>query len=236
MNTGQPVAILTGAGRGIGRATAVELARAGSRLVLAARSEAELQETARLAGHGLVVPTDVSKPEAVESLVGRAVEAFGRLDAIVNTVGVAPVVSIAQMSPAQWREVIDVNLSAAFYLCHYAFPVFQGQGGGGVVVNVSSLASRDPFTGFAAYGAAKAGLNLFGLSAAREGERIGVRVHTVAPGAVETDMFRQIATPEQWPPEKTLEPAEVARVIVQCVKGDLRYTSGEVIFVRKTLG
>lgn len=235
MNAGQPVAILTGAGRGIGRATAVELARAGYRLVLAARSEAELQETARLAGDGLVVPTDVSKSEAVESLVGRAVEAFGRIDAIVNTVGVAPVVSIAQMSPAQWREVIDVNLSAAFYLCHSAWAVFERQGGG-VVVNVSSLASRDPFAGFAAYGAAKAGLNLLGLSAAREGERIGVRVHTVAPGAVETDMFRQIATPQQWPPEKTLAPVDVARVIVDCVKGDLRYTSGEVIFVRKTLG
>jgi NAD(P)-dependent dehydrogenase (short-subunit alcohol dehydrogenase family) len=235
LNAASPVAILTGAGRGIGRATAVELAREGYRLVLAARSEAELQETARLAGDGLVVVTDVSKPEAVETLVQRALAAFGRVDAVVNTVGVAPVISIADMSPAQWREVIDVNLSAAFYLCHYAWPVFERQGGG-VVVNVSSLASRDPFPGFAAYGAAKAGLNLLGLSAAREGERIGVRVHTIAPGAVETEMFRQIATPEQWPPEKTLDPAEVARVIVRCVNGDLRYTSGEVIFVRKTMG
>lgn len=235
MNPSPPIVILAGAGRGIGRATAVELARGGYRLVLAARSESELRETAGLAGDGLVVATDVSKPEAVESLVHRTVEAFGRIDAIVNCVGLAPVVSIAEMSPSQWREVIDVNLSAAFYLCHYAWPVFERQGGG-VVVNVSSMASRDPFAGFAAYGAAKAGLNVLGLSAAREGEQIGVRVHTVAPGAVETDMFRQIATPRQWPPEKTLDPADVARVIVQCVKGDLRYTSGEVIFVRKTLG
>jgi 3-oxoacyl-[acyl-carrier protein] reductase len=235
LNAGQGVAILTGAGRGIGRASAIELARVGYRLVLAARSEDELRETARLAGDGLIVATDGSKPEAVESLVQRTVEVFGRIDAIVNCVGMAPVQSIAEMSPAQWRDVIDVNLSAAFYLCHYAWPVFERQGGG-VVVNVSSMASRDPFAGFAAYGAAKAGLNLLGLSAAREGERIGVRVHTVAPGAVETDMFRQIATPQQWPAEKTLDPGDVARVIVQCVKGDLRYTSGEVIFVRKTLG
>jgi NAD(P)-dependent dehydrogenase (short-subunit alcohol dehydrogenase family) len=235
LNAGQGVAILTGAGRGIGRATAVELARAGYRLVLAARSEDQLRESARLAGDGLIVATDVSKPEAVESLVQRTVEVFGRIDAIVNSVGMAPVQSIAEMSPAQWRNVIDVNLSAAFYLCHYAWPVFERQGGG-VVVNVSSMASRDPFAGFAAYGAAKAGLNLLGLSAAREGERIGVRVHTVAPGAVETDMFRQIATPQQWPAEKTLDPGDVARVIVQCVKGDLRYTSGEVIFVRRTMG
>jgi NAD(P)-dependent dehydrogenase (short-subunit alcohol dehydrogenase family) len=103
-----------------------------------------------------------------------------------------------------------------------------------VVVNVSSFASRDPFPGFAAYGAAKAGLNLFGLAAAREGERIGVRVHTVAPAAVETAMFRQILTEEQYPADKTLAPEDVAKVIAQCVTGALKYTSGEVIYVRKS--
>jgi NAD(P)-dependent dehydrogenase (short-subunit alcohol dehydrogenase family) len=235
LKTDPLIAILVGAGRGIGRASAIELARVGYRLVLAARNASDLEETARLAGDGLVVPTDVSQPDAVEALVSRTLGSFGRIDAIVNCAGLAPVRSIAEMSPAEWRGVMDVNLSAAFYLCHYAWPAFERQGGG-VVVNVSSMASRDPFAGFAAYGAAKAGLNLLGLSAAREGERIGVRVHTVAPGAVETEMFRRIATPEQWPREKTLDPADVARVIVQCVKGDLRYTSGEVIFVRKTLG
>jgi NAD(P)-dependent dehydrogenase (short-subunit alcohol dehydrogenase family) len=234
VSNNQPTAIIAGAGRGIGRATAIALARQGYRLVLVSRSETELEETARVAGDGLVVPTDVSDPSAVETLIRAMLDQFGRIDAVVNCVGVAPVRSIAEMSPAEWRSVIDVNLSAAFYLCHFAWPAFERQGGG-VVVNVSSMASRDPFAGFAAYGAAKAGLNLLGLSAAREGEGIGVRVHTVAPGAVETEMFRQIATPEQWPAAKTLDPAEVADVIVQCVRGDLRYTSGEVIFVRKTL-
>jgi len=105
----------------------------------------------------------------------------------------------------------------------------------GVVVNISSEASRDPFAGFAAYGAAKAGLNLFGRSAAREGHPFNITVHTLAPSAVETAMFRQIATPEQYPADKTLTPADVARVILQCVRGDLRHTSGEVIYLHRTV-
>jgi NAD(P)-dependent dehydrogenase (short-subunit alcohol dehydrogenase family) len=153
---------------------------------------------------------------------------------VVNNAGLAPVRPILEMTPDEWRAVIDTNLSAAFYLTRAAWPAFEKQRGG-VVVNVSSAAARDPFPGFAAYGAAKAGLNLFGLSAAREGARIGVRVHTVAPAATETAMFRGLMTAEQYPPEKTLDPSDVAGVIADCVTGSLRYTSGEVIYVHKTL-
>jgi 3-oxoacyl-[acyl-carrier protein] reductase len=138
------------------------------------------------------------------------------------------------MTPEEWRAVIETNLSAAFYLTRAAWPAFERQRGG-VVVNISSAAARDPFPGFAAYGAAKAGLNLLGLSAAREGEKIGVRVHTIAPSAVETEMFRGIMTRDQYPSEKTLDPAEVARMIALCVTGELRYASGEVIYVHKVV-
>ena len=232
-----PVAIITGAGRGIGRATAVELAGMGYRLSLASRNVAALAETAKLAGHratALTCRTDVTDPTQVESLVRQTLDRFGRIDAVVNNAGLAPVVSIPRMSVDEWRAVIETNLSAAFYLCKAAWPTFERQRGG-VVVNVSSAAARDPFPGFAAYGAAKAGLNLFGLSAAREGEAIGVRVHTVAPSATETEMFRGIMTRDQYPADKTLDPADVARIIGRCVTGDLRYTSGEVIYVHKTI-
>jgi NAD(P)-dependent dehydrogenase (short-subunit alcohol dehydrogenase family) len=229
-----PVAIITGAGRGIGRATAIELARRGYRLALAARRGEDLDETARLAGGGLCVPTDVTDPQQVDRLARQALERFGRIDAVVNNAGLAPVRSIAEMTPREWRDVIDTNLSAAFYLTRAAWPAFVKQKGG-VVVNVSSAAARDPFPGFAAYGAAKAGLNLFGLSAAREGEPIGVRVHTIAPSAVETEMFRGLMTPEQYPADKTLDPADLARMIASCVTGELRYTSGETIYVHKTV-
>lgn len=236
----EAVAVITGAGRGIGRATAVGLAGAGYRVVLAGRDREALDETLYLAGGtagsraGLAVPTDVTRPDEVDRLIAAALDAFGRVDAVVNNAGLAPVHAIRDTTDEQWRAVIDTNLSAAFYTTRAAWPAFERQGGG-VVVNISSAAARDPFAGFAAYGAAKAGLNLFGLSAAREGAAIGVRVHTLAPAAVETGMFRQILTTEQWPAEKTLDPADVARVVLQCIRGDLRHTSGEVIYLQKAV-
>ena len=231
-----PVAIITGAGGGIGRATAVELASKSYRLSLAGRTLTSLKETATTAwsDHTLNIPTDVTRPEEVDNLVRLTLDRFGRIDAIVNNAGLAPVRSIREMSVDEWRAVIDTNLSAAFYLCRAAWPVFEKQRSG-VVVNVSSAAARDPFPGFAAYGAAKAGLNLFGLAAAREGEAIGVRVHTIAPGATETTMFRSLPGTDQWPANKTLDPADVARIIGRCVTGDLRYTSGEVIYLHRTI-
>jgi NAD(P)-dependent dehydrogenase (short-subunit alcohol dehydrogenase family) len=227
-----PVAIIAGAGRGIGRAAAIELARRGYQLSLASRSEEQLAETARLAGTGAVVPTDVADARQVEALIERTIARYGRIDALVHCAGVAPAVAVERMTDAQWRDVLDVNLTSAFYLARAAWPVFRRQQSG-VVVNISSLSSRDPFPGFAAYGAAKAALNVFSLVLAREGKEIGVRVHTIAPGAVETEMLRQLLTEEQFPRDKTMDPSDVASVIAGCVDGDLRHTSGEVIFLSK---
>jgi NAD(P)-dependent dehydrogenase (short-subunit alcohol dehydrogenase family) len=236
----QPVALITGASRGIGRATAIALAKLGYRLALVARGRADLEETARLATatDALLLPADVTDPAQVRNLIQETITRFGRLDAVVNIAGLAPVRRIEEMSVEEWRAVIDTNLSAVFYVTKYAWPHLRNsaaQGHHAAIVNVSSLASRDPFPGFAAYGAAKAGLNIFDLVAAREGQADGIAVHTIAPGAVETEMFRQLMTPEQYPKEKTLAPDEVADVIAQCVTGQLRHTRGEVIYLHKTL-
>lgn len=230
-----PVAVITGASRGIGRATTIALANLGYRLALVARTLADLEETARLAGtaDALLLPADVTDAKQVADLVKRAAERFGGIDALVNVAGVAPARSIEEMSVEAWREVMDTNLSAVFYLVKYAWPYLKASSSA-VVVNVSSMAARDPFNGFAAYGAAKAGLNVLGLVAAREGHADGIAVHTIAPGAVETAMFRQLMTAEQYPTEKTLSPDEVAQAIAQCVSGQLRHTSGEVIYLHKT--
>ncbi|HEV2296031.1 MAG TPA: SDR family oxidoreductase [Tepidisphaeraceae bacterium] len=231
----QRVAIITGAARGIGKAIAAELGHDGYDLVLSSRTKKELAEAAGEVGGGAVAfPADVTEPADVDALVAEALKRFGRIDAVVNNAGLAPVIAVKDMSIDRWRAVIDTNLSAAFYLSRAVWPTFEKQKAG-VIVNISSLASRDPFPGFAAYAAAKAGLNMFGLALAREGQPVNVRVHMVAPGSVETAMFRSILSAEQWPTEKTLDPAEVARVVAQCIHGDLRHTSGEVIFVHKTL-
>jgi NAD(P)-dependent dehydrogenase (short-subunit alcohol dehydrogenase family) len=229
-----PVAIITGAARGIGKAIAAELKRGGHEVVLVSRTKKDLDTAARELGGGMALPADVTKPAEVEAVVAETLKGFERIDVVVNNAGLAPVVAVKDMSLDRWHAVLDTNLSAAFYMARAVWPTFERQRGG-VIVNISSLASRDPFPGFAAYGAAKAGLNLFGLALAREGQPIGVRVHTVAPGSVETAMFRGLMSTEQWPTDRTLDPAEIARVVAQCVAGDLRHTSGEVIYVHKTL-
>lgn len=234
-----PVALISGASRGIGRATAIALAKLNYRLALVARTQQDLQETARLASapDSLLLTADITDPDQVKSVIARTLETFGQLDALINIAGLAPVRSIEQMSIEEWKSVIDTNLSAAFYLTKFAWPHLRRAAPAtppAVIVNISSLASRDPFAGFAAYGAAKAALNIFGLVAAREGQADHIAVHTIAPGAVETAMFRQLMTKEQYPTEKTLAPEEVAEVIAQCVTGELRHTAGEVIYLHKS--
>jgi NAD(P)-dependent dehydrogenase (short-subunit alcohol dehydrogenase family) len=227
------VAIITGAGSGIGRATAIELAKShGHRVALCGRRRGPLEETARLSGDGLVIEGDVSKADDVARLVEQTLAEFGRIDVIVNNAGFAPVRTVEELSVDEWRSILDTNLSAAFFVIKAVWPIFKRQGGG-VIVNISSLAARDPFAGLGAYGAAKAGLNLLSLALAREGAADHIRVYTVAPGAVETQMLRGIVSREQLPADQTLDPADVARVIAQCAVGDLRYTSGEVIWVHK---
>ena len=228
----KPVAIITGAGKGIGRAAAIQLAGKGYDLVLIARTEADLNETARLAGGGMIAVADITKAQEIDRVVAAAVERFGRIDALVNNAGYAPILKVEETTADEWHRVIDTNLTAAFFFSKAVWPIFRGQSGG-VIVNMSSLACRDPFMGFTAYGAAKAGLNLMGLALAREGEPLGIRVHTIAPGATETEMFRAIATKEQFSPQRTLDPADVARIIVQCISGELQHTSGEVIYLHK---
>lgn len=229
-----PVAIITGAGRGIGRAGAIELARRDYRLVLVSRTASELQRTAALCGGTCqIVAADVGLAETADRVVQQAMSNFGRVDAMVHCAGLALMRTIERMTPQEWQATLDTNLSAAFHFCRVLWPIWRKQGGG-VAVNVSSYAARDPFSGLGAYGAAKAGVNLLGLALAREGREINVRVHTVAPAAAETAMFRSLFSPEKYPAQETLDPAEVARVIAQCITGDLAHTSGEVIYLHKS--
>lgn len=227
-----PVAIVTGAGRGIGRAVAVELAARGYRLSLISRTAGELSETARICGGAQIQAGDVGDPARVQQIIEQVLGTFGRVDALVNCAGAVFMRSVEALTLEEWRQMLDTNLGSIFYFSRRLWPAWRRQGGG-VIVNVSSYAARDPLEGLGAYGAAKAGVNLLSLALSREGAAIGVRVHTVAPAATETAMLRSILTPQQIPSERTLEPVAVARVIVQCVCGDLQCTSGEVIYVHK---
>jgi NAD(P)-dependent dehydrogenase (short-subunit alcohol dehydrogenase family) len=226
-------AIITGAGRGIGRATAVALSELGYACVLIARSEADLQQTAALCNHTtFILPGDITDVRAIQQGVNATLEKFGRIDVLVNNAGVAPMGAFEQMTLDTIRQVIDVNLTAGIMLSQLVYPTMLTQKSG-AIINVSSEAARDPLAGLAVYAAAKAGVNLFTKALAKEACAHGVRVYAVAPAGVETQMLRAIISKEQYPEEATLTPEDVAAVIVQCAAGDLWCASGETIYVHK---
>lgn len=226
------VAIITGAGRGIGRAAAAELAGRGYACVLMSRNRDELQETARLCKLARICPGDVTQESDVQGAVDLAVAEFGRVDVLVNNAGNAPVSEIEQTTLEQWRNTIDTNLTGAFIASRAVWPVMKRQGGG-VIVMVSSMAARDPFPAFTAYAAAKAGLNGLGLVLARQGAAHRIRVHTIAPGAVETGLLRGLWGPDVLPADRTLSPQDVARVIAACADGTLQHASGEAVYLQR---
>ena len=230
-------ALITGAGSGIGRQTALLLAQTGARVALASRRQDPLDETIRLAaqragvdGDCAAFPADVCDPEACTDLVGRTVERFGRIDILVHAAGYAVLGALESNTPDEWRRIIDTNLSAAIYMTAAAWPHFQRLGQG-VIVNVSSLASIDPFPRFSMYAAAKAGLNMFTRCTAREGEAIGVRAVCIAPGAVETPMLRSLFDETAIPRSRTLSAADVAAVIRDCALARRPFSNGETIQV-----
>jgi 2-deoxy-D-gluconate 3-dehydrogenase len=183
--------IVTGASRGLGRAIALALADAGAAVALAARSEADLEETARLVGErggrAVVVPTDVSAYARVAALVDATIATFGRLDVVVNNAGIAKVAPFAEMSPDHWREVIDVNLHGVFNGCRAAVPHLIRQGGG-KIINLASVLGRVGLPGYTAYGASKGGVIALTRTLGVELARHNVQVNAIAPGWFITDM------------------------------------------------
>ena len=180
------VAVVTGGSRGIGRAIARTLAARGASVVITGRDERHLEAAARdLPDTIQAVRADVSKPDDAARAIERAVRTFGGLDVLVNNAGVGVFANVAEMTIAQWHQVIDTNLSGVFYCTHAALPHLRARGAGWVI-NISSLAGRNPFAGGAAYCASKAALNSFSESLMLEVRNDNIRVSTIMPGSVAT--------------------------------------------------
>lgn len=228
------IVVVTGGGRGIGRAICQRFAADGAHVVAASRSAAALAETRKAieaaGGACSTEPTDVCSPEEVDALLEGTVSRFGRVDVLVNNAGVAPQASIESLDPALFETILSVNVTAVFLGCRAVWPVMKNQGGG-VIINISSVASIDPFPAFAAYGASKAWVNAWTRALAEEGRTAGIRVFSVAPGAVETRMLRD-AFPD-FPKDQTLQPADVADVVHALAQPTCRYATGQTVFVRK---
>ena len=186
------VAIVTGAGRGIGRAIAESFAGAGAAVVLAARTGSELEqvrlEIEKHGGRALTVPTDVGNDDAVALMVARTVETFGRVDLLVTAAGVASFGPVAESRPPAWDAMLRVNLRAVMVCCHAVLAPMLARGRGSII-NVASIAASRPIPGAAAYTATKAGVVGFSRVLAEELRSGGVRVGVLIPGAVDTPLW-----------------------------------------------
>jgi NADP-dependent 3-hydroxy acid dehydrogenase YdfG len=205
------VAIVTGAGRGIGRAIAERFAAEGASVALAARTRAELDAVAKGIERALVVPTDVTDDAAVERLVARTRESFGRVDLLVTAAGGAAFGPVAEQTPRDWDAMLAVNLRAALVCCRAVLPPMLAQGRG-TIINVASIAANRPIPGAAVYTATKAGIIGFSRVLAEELRAGGVRVGVLVPGAVDTPLWDTI--PGGLDRARMLRPEDVARAAV----------------------
>ncbi|MDT5296183.1 MAG: hypothetical protein QOJ76_3063 [Acidobacteriota bacterium] len=223
MNYTGKSAIVTGGTRGIGRAIAEALAREGLNVCVGARNLDEVQQTVReLEAVGDVSATgavcDVRVCEEVEALVAHAVEEFGGVDVLVNNAGIGHFKTVEEMSPEEFRAVVETNLFGVFYGCHAVIPEMKRRGGG-YIVNISSLAGANPHPSMAAYNASKFGLNGFSEALMQEVRHDKIKVSYIMPGSVNTEFGGgEVGAENSW----QLQPEDIARVVTDLLRHDER--------------
>jgi 3-oxoacyl-[acyl-carrier protein] reductase len=211
MSAEKSVAIVTGASQGIGRATALRLARDFSAIVLAARNKDELQITAnavRAAGaEPLLCPLDLREPQAASLLVRNTLDRFARIDALLNIAGAVPQIDLFEMTDAQWEDGAALKFHGARRLTIQAWPALKASQGS--VVFTSGSAALDPRPGFAAVAAINAAIIALAKAFAEQGIRDGVQVNSVVPGAVMTGRRKSFF--EKWAPAHNMSIEEAVR-------------------------
>jgi 3-oxoacyl-[acyl-carrier protein] reductase len=245
---GKSVAIVTGASQGIGRATAIRLARDFGAVVLAARHEDELGKTAdavKSAGaEPLVYALDLREPQSAEILVQGTLDGFGRIDALVNIAGAVPQIDLFEMTDAQWEDGMALKLHGARRLTMRAWGALKASSG--AVVMTSGSAALDPKPGFAAVATINAAIIALAKAFAEQGIKDGVQVNSVVPGAVMTGRRRSFM--EHWAPDHGMkvedamkqfpekagiarygEPEEIAGLMAYLVSNEARWLTGASI-------
>lgn len=221
------VAVVTGATRGIGLAIAEALAGAGAALALGARSQSDLDSAVKhissltknqVIGH----PVDVGSSESVEKFFSAVRNEFTGIDVLINNAGVGVFKPVSELSIEDWRTTVDTNLSGVFYCSRAALPMMK-QRGGGYVINVSSLAGKNPFAGGSAYNASKFAVNGFSEAMMLDERYNGVRVSYIMPGSVDTD-FGRSSRGSSW----KIAPEDVAQVVLSLLAMPARTTISRV--------
>ena len=236
LNLDNKVAIITGGGRGIGKAAAITLARGGARVVVAARTVLEIEAVANeiqtMGGEALAIQTDVSKEEDVQHMVQKTLEAYGRVDILVNNaaVNIGPK-SFVDLTLEEWNWLMSINLTGVFLCSKYVLKHMMNQQSG-KIVNVSSIGGRRGGKGRTPYRPSKAALINLTECIAAEAKEYNVNVNTVCPGATVTKMIRDL-----YPDRDTrtmMTPDEVANVIVYLVSEGAKALHGTSIDITGT--
>lgn len=209
------VAVITGAGTGIGRSTAILLAKEGAAVVVAARTTSDLdsvvQEITAAGGKALAITTDVSVEEQAEALIAKTLDAFGRVDILVNNAGTNVRAPIDQVKTADWNTIIGSNLNGTFFCTRAVVATMKAQGFG-KIINVSSGAGKRGSATRPSYSAAKHGVVGFGDAVAKDLKETGITVTTVLPGPILTPLRRRSVPDED--PNLLISADEVAEVIL----------------------
>ena len=208
-------AVVTGSSKGIGYSIAEALADAGADVVVSARDAGEVESAAarlneRGGGRAIGVVCDVREYDSVTRLIGSAVENFGGLDILINNAGVGGFAPVDELSVEKWDQVIETNLSGVFYCCHEAIPHMRKRGDGWII-NIASLAGKNPFAGGAAYNASKFGLVGFSEALMLDVRHHGIRVNYIMPGSVAT--YFNDHTPSDADAWK-IQPEDIAQLVM----------------------
>jgi 3-oxoacyl-[acyl-carrier protein] reductase len=210
-------AVVTGATRGIGRAIAEHLLRAGASVAICGRGKEGVDRAAAemkksTGGEVLGEPADVSNRDQVERLFSSIKSRFGKLDILVNNAGVGVFRPVQDLAPEDWRRTIDLNLTGVFYCCHYALPMLR-ESGSGYIIQISSLAGVNAFAGGSAYNASKFGLNGFSEAIMQDLRYDNIRVSYIMPGSVSTE-FGGPAAQADW----KIAPDDIAEVVLSLLR------------------